>query len=337
MTLIDNVAVGASGGRDSAGFHLAEGQDYTPAAAPLTMVHNEARGNSGHGFFSWTNAKAELDIVDLRSYRNGRSGASIGAYNNRLRLFNSRLLENGVHNLGIWVTRTWVQDSLLARSPVGVFFHPHPVSGNPETPTVVARTRFLEHSAAHIAQDHRSCPQPEEERRPASRQCAANYAVFLRPEFGGGRALDFGWHENAHSWIDLVEWQSTPAELPSSVRVIRRDQQEDGSRPYEPFEARIRPLQRGVDAPPTVQLTARPQGGREGVMLRAQADDDGGVAAVEFFADGVLLGRLTAPPYELVWRPGAESRSVPLVYARAIDRSGQVAYSAVTAYSRAGR
>ncbi|MGH2627753.1 MAG: G8 domain-containing protein, partial [Anaerolineales bacterium] len=130
--LIDNVAVGAVGGRDFSGFHLAENADHSLSRLPLAMVGNEAHSNGAHGLFSWTNSKLAFDIVGFSAWRNGRSGVALGAYNHRFRLFNAALSENGLHNVGTWVIRPWIQDSVLQASPVGIFFYPREVPGSPE-------------------------------------------------------------------------------------------------------------------------------------------------------------------------------------------------------------
>lgn len=328
--LVDNVAVGAQGGRDNSGFHLAEGQDYSPAAAPLTMVRNEAHSNRGHGFFSWTNNKVVLDVVGFRAWRNGRTGMSVGAYNNRLRIFRASLSENGQYNLNIWVVRSWLQDSALARAPVGIFFSRHHVNSDPEDPTVIVNTSFAAHPEADVSQDHRPCALADEERQPTSRRCAANYALFVRPTFSSGRAIDFGWQQNANSWIEIQSWLNPPPGVPSSVRLVRRDQQGEGTSFFPRFDARVRSARRVVDMPPSVDLTvATNERSGAGVVLRAQPRDDRGVVAVEFFADGVMLRRVTTPPYEVAWSPGPQARQTPVVYARAFDSGGNLAYSQV--------
>ncbi len=65
-------------------------------------------------------------------------------------------------------------------------------------------------------------------------------------------------------------------------------------------------------------------GGRT-IDLEAIATDDFGVKSVDITADGIDLGTLTAPPYEVAWTPAAtlDGQTVPLV-ATVTDSSGQV-------------
>lgn len=329
-TLIDNVAVGALGGRDFSGFHLAEEADVSFSQPPLAMVGNEAHSNGAHGFFSWTNSKLAFDIVGFTAWRNGRSGVALGAYNHRFRLFNATLAENGEHNVTTWVVRPWIQDSVLRAAPVGIFFNPREVPGSPDDPGRIINTRFAEHRDADVAQDHRSCPSPEQEREVYSRACPANYAVFVRPQFLSRRAIDFGWHESAHTWLDVLEWATPPAGMPSSFRLMRKDQRGQTGWLFEPFEAWLQPLTRAVDVPPHVEISAAPEprnGG--GITVRALARDDQAIAAVEFFVDAVMVRRTATPPYQLRWSPQGRLRRSAYVYARAVDSAGNVAYSRV--------
>lgn len=326
-TLIDNVAVGAKGRRNSSGFHLTEHADRSMSASPLVMVRNEAHSNADHGFFSWTNEKLAFDIVEFRAWRNGQTGMGLGAYNHRFRIFRAALSNNGEANLAVWVSRPWVQDAVLEGSKVGLFFHRHPVPGRPEDPGMIVQTIFRGHAVADVAQDHRPCENAQEEQSADSRRCPPNYARFLQPQFHSGRAIDFGWHENAHSWMEVVDWSSRPAGVPVTFRLMRKDRNEDGR--YAPaFDAVMRSMEAPLDLPPAVELSVAAGGA---TRVRAQARDDRGIAAVEFFADGALLGRVTAAPYEIVWpaRTGSSRPVYVYVYARAVDTAGNVAYSQV--------
>jgi hypothetical protein len=326
-TLIDNVAVGAAGRRNSSGFHLAERADRSFNASPLVMVRNEAHSNTDHGFFSWTNEKLSFDIVGFRAWRNGQTGMALGAYNHRFRVFAAALSDNGQANIAVWVSRPWIQDSILERSNVGLFFHPHPLAGDPGDPGLIVNTIFRGHSAADVSQDHRPCERPGEEQVATSRSCAPNYARFVRPEFHSSRTVDFGWHENAHSWIDLVDWPSRPGGLPAAFRLTRKDRITDGGQYSPMFDATVRPVQIPADLPPVVTLQVTSTSGRS--HLRVQVRDDRGMAAVEFLADGVILKRLETAPYEMEWPTDMRLHRRAYVYARAVDTAGNVAYSQV--------
>jgi hypothetical protein len=325
--LIGNVAVGARGGRDAAGFHIAEDSEYAQAAAPMIMFHNESRGNAGHGLFAWTNAKVTFDVVGFKAWRNTVAGIAIGAYVSRFRVIGASLSENGEYGINAWVVRPWIQDSTIERSRIGLFFNRHFVAADPQDPGVVVDTRFQHNSVADISQDHRPCAQAAEERAADSRRCAANYAVLARPQLRSRQPIDFGWHQNASSWLEVLDWAQPAAGLPSSFRIVRRDRGEDAGRPNASVDGRTRPIQRAWDYPPSVALAALPPASAPDTVMRAQVRDDRGVAVVEFFVDGVLLRRVEGPPYEAVWRPGGQAAGAH-VFARAIDTAGNVAYSA---------
>lgn len=329
--LIDNVAVGARGSRDTSGFRFAEDAAWSDAATPFVMVKNESHGNS-YGLFSWTNAKLAFDVVGFKAWRNTEAGIGLGAYNSRFRIIGADLAENEEYNVIDWVVRAWIQDSVLRRSKVGILFSRHFVRSDPESPALIVNTRFLDHSAADVSLDHRACEVPGEERSPDSRECSANYAIFARPQFLSRRPIDFGWHQNANSWLEVLDWPSPPAGLPPSFRIVRRDQAADGDRPSPLVDGRIRPVQRVWDYPPTVEISAEGSPAR-GITLRARAQDDRGIVSVDFFVDGTLIQRVTAAPYEAVWRPRSQGRRRAYVFARATDTAGNVAYSQVLQFT----
>jgi cell migration-inducing and hyaluronan-binding protein len=328
--VIDNVAVGSRGGKLASGFHLGgHVSGVSRTAPPLAMVHNEAHGNGAYGLFSWTNAKLPFDVVGFRAWRNGKAGLGLGAYNNRFRIIGAELSENVEHNATVWLIRAQIQDSTLTGSKIGIFFTEHPVGSDPQAPAQIVNTRFSQHSYADVSQDHRRCPVLEQERLPDSKRCPANYALFARPQFSSSRPIDFGWQENANSWLEVIDWAARPAGLPPSFRVVREDQEGEG-KPFALFGGRIRPAQRAWDYPPVVAIAlSRPRStSGAGLTIRAAARDDRGIVAVEFLVDGVVRQRLTRPPFEISLSAAAgASRSY--VYARAMDGGGNVAYSQV--------
>jgi len=328
--VIDNVAVGSRGGKLASGFHLGgHASGVSRTAPPLAMVHNEAHGNGAYGLFSWTNAKLPVDVVGLRAWRNGKAGLGLGAYNNRFRIIGAELSENAEHNATVWLIRAQIQDSTLTGSKIGIFFTEHPVGSDPQAPAQIVNTRFSQHSHADVSQDHRPCPVPEQERLPDSKRCPANYALFARPQFSSSRPIDFGWQENAHSWLEVIDWASPPAGLPQSFRVVREDQEGEGT-PFPLFGGRIRPAQRAWDYPPIVAVSFSRTGSNAGtgLTIRAEARDDRGIAAVEFLIDGIVRRHLTRPPFEMIW-PAAAGAPRSYVYARAMDSAGNVGYSRV--------
>jgi hypothetical protein len=163
--LIGNVAVGTRGGRDAAGFHIAEGSEFAQSSAPMIMFHNESRGNAGHGLFAWTNAKVTFDVVGLKAWRNTVAGIGIGAYASRFRVIGASLSENGEYGINAWVVRPWIQDSTISGrgsgcSSTGI------LSADPQDPGVVVDTRFQHNSVADISQDHRRARRPQKNGQP---------------------------------------------------------------------------------------------------------------------------------------------------------------------------
>jgi hypothetical protein len=79
----------------------------------------------------------------------------------------------------------------------------------------------------------------------------------------------------------------------------------------------------GDTAPPVVSLIAPLEGAVVplAITMTASASDDSGVARVEFFGDGILVGTVTEEPYTFVWTTSA---GVHFVSAKAYDEEGNV-------------
>ncbi|MBW2388806.1 MAG: Ig-like domain-containing protein [Deltaproteobacteria bacterium] len=89
------------------------------------------------------------------------------------------------------------------------------------------------------------------------------------------------------------------------------------------------------NAPPTVSLTAPPDGSQiaagSTVTLSADADDDLGVTEVEFFVDGVSAGIDTAAPYSVEHTlPSVVGTTSVVIEVFATDNLGQMASDALT-------
>jgi large repetitive protein len=81
---------------------------------------------------------------------------------------------------------------------------------------------------------------------------------------------------------------------------------------------------------PTVAITYPVDGGEVSgdVEIRATVSDDVGVAQVQFFVDGALLDRTTAPPYGTLWPAGLVPDGAHQVRVRAYDTTGNSSDSA---------
>jgi hypothetical protein len=326
--LIDNVAVGSQGGKANSGFRLSDESPSSRTDTLLTMVSNESHSNGDNGFLSWLNNQSVLDIIGFNAWRNGRAGMMLGAYDHRVRVFGARLSENGEMSIDVWVVRAWVQDSTLRRSKFGILFNEHALPSDPQNPALIVNTRFSEDTIADVSQVHLACESPGDEHSPYSRRCPANYALFAQPTFSSPRAIDFGWQKNANSWFEILDWSSPPAGVPSSFRVLRRDQAGDQTRLFAPFGGQIGPVQRTWDYPPRVTIATLGAGPTAGsITAQAVAHGSRGIAAVEFFANGVMVKRVTVAPYQVAWTPGRAVAQRIYIYARAIDMAASVAYS----------
>ena len=115
---------------------------------------------------------------------------------------------------------------------------------------------------------------------------------------------------------------------PVRVKLVARDRQ--GQTAETPtFELEVVP-----DAPPTVTLTAPPDGLEvtEGALLTLAADaaDDVAVERVELLVDGTLAAELLEPPYETTFRiPAGEDGEDLAVTAIAVDSAGQIGADSV--------
>jgi N-acetylneuraminic acid mutarotase len=78
------------------------------------------------------------------------------------------------------------------------------------------------------------------------------------------------------------------------------------------------------NAPPTTALSAPGDGAtvRNTVTLSVTVLDDVGVARVEFFADGILLGSDSTAPYAWTWDSGSVANGAHVLSARAHDTAG---------------
>ena len=87
----------------------------------------------------------------------------------------------------------------------------------------------------------------------------------------------------------------------------------------------------GANAPPTVSLTSPAAGisyalGNQVLVAASASDSDGTVASVQFFANGLSIGTVTAAPFNTSWRPKVAGTYT--LTAVATDNSGNLTTSA---------
>ncbi|MBI3930042.1 MAG: hypothetical protein HY319_31170 [Armatimonadetes bacterium] len=89
---------------------------------------------------------------------------------------------------------------------------------------------------------------------------------------------------------------------------------------------------KGADQPPTVAFNSPTQGQTVSgnISLQAQAQDDKGVAQVEFFLDGAPLGTDPTPPYQQDWNTATAADGPHTLQAVARDTTGQTARDSIT-------
>jgi hypothetical protein len=81
----------------------------------------------------------------------------------------------------------------------------------------------------------------------------------------------------------------------------------------------------GDTTPPTVTLTSPTNGATVtgSIKITASASDSGsGVARVEFYVDGQLVGTSTATPYSVTWNSTKSAKGSHTIYAVAVDNAG---------------
>jgi hypothetical protein len=250
--IIDNVASGSDAtSKLDSGFHFSGGTPLAPGFRPLVMVRNESHSNESNGLHAWMNSKDVFMVLDFRAWRNGRAGISWGAYTTRWQVHRAKLFENGEANLISSVLRMYIQDSELYGTsqfptPTGIFIGGYFLNNDPTLPVRVVRNALSGHGT-DLFQVHTPCTfGSSEELNPLSRDCSATYLVAHGNRFGSSRAIDFGWHQNANSWMLIRDWSGTG--LPANFRLTRKDR----PRPdldayyYAPFDAWLDPVAASV-------------------------------------------------------------------------------------------
>ncbi|BDG01344.1 Ig-like domain-containing protein [Anaeromyxobacter oryzae] len=85
-----------------------------------------------------------------------------------------------------------------------------------------------------------------------------------------------------------------------------------------------------ADAPPKVEIASPGPGAVlfKTAELTARAEDDLGVVRVDWYADGQLVGAVTAPPWRFLWDVRKVPRGAHALTARALDTTGHATASA---------
>lgn len=151
----------------------------------------------------------------------------------------------------------------------------------------------------------------------------------------GGRGVETG--------VDAATPDATETPDASSDAAIdaQADAQTDGSSDAGMDAAVDAPVDSGpTNQAPTISITSPTAASSYGMPVTvgvsvAAADADGSVEHVEFYADGVLLGSLTAPPYHVSFEPSATG-AVSLK-AKAFDNLGAVTTSAAVSITIGAR
>ena len=334
-SLIDNVGVGAYGGAESSGIFIPQQPRKDPALdEPTVILHNEAHSNRKYGFASWMNLSPEFDVVDLRLWHNGDAGFHWGAYGTHFRAFNVTSVDNGEYDMEARVKGLHLQDSHLQGAPVGMFFENPIVNTNPENPSRIVRTTFVDHAANDVSIDStRECTR-------TTKRCPPMYLEFVNSTLTSATPVRFGWqwHADTRMWFQNV----AAGDLPSSFVLVREDQPKPSPNAVKDDEvgAWVADGERVLDdLPPRVTefkvaFQAR-HGGIGGTFLKliSRATDDGSVVKTEYLVNGI--------PVELDPGDTLDLRRYDLpaylwFTVRVTDDAGNVAYSPTRSLSFTG-
>lgn len=345
--LVGNVATGSWGmSTEDAGFHIAEGPEYTQGFNALWMVRNEAHSNNGSGMHTWNNAGPPYVVLDFRGWRNGFAGLKWGAYRNRMQVHRAMLFENGTYNLQTTATRIFLADSRIFGTnayptTVGTFVAGYFIANDPARPSLLFRNTFAGHQV-HVSQDHSRCASAADELDPTSRRCSGAYLLFRDNRFDGGTAFDFGWHRNAHSFFDVANWNGTaaPGIAASSFRLTRRDRPRPSAAAYyyAPFDAWLDPTAAmpAIAPPPVATLTGLTDGAPMGtsVTFQVTAIPVAGIERVTYYVDERPVASQTTGPFRYTWSTSGWARRYAHVYAAVTDTNGQTGYTQVVRLRR---
>jgi chitodextrinase len=93
MKIVDSVAVGIQGNKNSSGFHWPSTANSGPSL--WDFKNNVSHNNKVDGIFVWQNTSARHLVEDYVAYHNGEAGIDHGAYGNRYFYQNLELFGNG--------------------------------------------------------------------------------------------------------------------------------------------------------------------------------------------------------------------------------------------------
>ena len=249
--LIDNVAAGSwQQYKLDSGFFLQGDGEFDPAKRVLVFVRNEAHSNKSNGWLSWTNTGQYFVLLDFRTWRNGKTGMFWGAYGPKFHIHRAQAFENVESNIHTTVVRAHLQDSTMygtttVPTQVGFQIAGYFLPNDPAFPSKLLRNSFQGH-LKDISLDHTPCADgAAEELNPLSRPCSAAYIMAVGNSFKSMPAIDFGWHMNAHSWMDVRGWNgvAAPAITAPNYRLTRKDQPKPDldAYYYAPFDAWLNP------------------------------------------------------------------------------------------------
>jgi len=162
-----------------------------------------------------------------------------------------------------------------------------------------------------------------------------SYAVGNDYDNAIGRTVDTG-QQLISQWIDTATgdtyWvQGTSAAAVAAGQHLTLGDTAPAGDQWNLAAVEVTPATGPDKTPPTVSIT-NPAGGQVvsgKIPVTADASDNVGVAAVQFYLDGTALGGpVTKPPYAITWDTTLASGGAHVLTARATDTSGNVGKSA---------
>lgn len=210
--------------KDGAGFHFPEGGNspISKGNIPFTFVSNEAHGSTANGIHAWSNSVPSREIVATKLWNNGKTGLNIGAYGNRLKVYNITSVGNAYSQIEVKSVDSFVQDGLLkgvpgaAGSPTldGIKINAYVMPQGFSSPAIYNRLSFedLPDHGIRSANTKTECSGHNFEEFMSGNEdlrfypvfpeaCSANYVYSMRNSFKNvGLAFNLGQQSNPNSF-----------------------------------------------------------------------------------------------------------------------------------------
>lgn len=211
---------------------------------PVDFVLNDnvAHNNAGNGFSNWQNGdNMTPPYENNQSWSNAGNGVHHGAYVNPYEFKNLTAVDNAGTDFAVIAIQS---DSSRPRLDGALLdgFRTLPYFLVPEQPVVVLHVKFTGVANPAITQVQDPCSGGNED-DPKDGTCIRNWLHFESPEIPAGvKPFVFGWHENKHSSWEFRHFSHPDyPDLPENFDLYRRDNEVEGGKYYEEFDAWLVP------------------------------------------------------------------------------------------------